>query len=578
VIPGSIVVWLKLEVGSLNVVGLGLFWLVSEETALVKRRYLLAFLAWTVLFAAFMVLVPGTLIWSVDNPRERPVMLPFGLEFIYTEVGDGPIVDLFYLSGFLLLSYLSSIVVRYHRSAGGRSSISLLWVLGIVSAAYLNDMAVSFGLYSFVYTTEYAWLASIFLTAHRRSSDLLYAETAREALETSEDSLRHRNEELAALNQIGQTLSRLAEPGRILEVIFEMIGRVMDNSNLFIALYDEERNLVSFPVYMMRGERVLRRERPFGNGITEHVIRTGSPFVANENLASVLELAGIELIGDLCLSFVAVPIRASDRVLGVLALQDYDREKAYDGHDIELLATIAAQASVALENARLYGAMQRELEERKRAEARILATLEERTTLLGEVHHRVKNNLQVIISLIEMKVGSMEKGDTRRFLEELEGQAHTMALVYEQLYQSESLSRIAMEPYLRQLTSNVLGIFGDSRSLRLGVEAPLSLDMTEAMPCGLIVNELFTNILKHAFPRGFEGEPEVDISMRVEGKACRLVVGDNGVGFPALPERKPGRGFGLRLVDLWATHQLGGSLEVDRAAGTRYTVIFGLKG
>jgi PAS domain S-box-containing protein len=220
----------------------------------------------------------------------------------------------------------------------------------------------------------------------------------------------------------------------------------------------------------------------------------------------------------------------------------------------------------------------RDITERKRAEEKIRSALEEKETLLREVHHRVKNYLQVIIALIRMQSKLVQDSEMLQFLKELSGQAHTMSLVYEQLFQSKNLSQVAMAPYLRQLTANILKTFGRGHAIQLHLDAPLTLDVAEAMPCGLIVNELFTNILKYAFPPGFVGDPAVTIALRQEGESYSLTVSDNGVGLPPHYDWNSGETLGLRLVDLWATHQLGGTLAVTSEGGTTFAITFDLKG
>jgi len=212
---------------------------------------------------------------------------------------------------------------------------------------------------------------------------------------------------------------------------------------------------------------------------------------------------------------------------------------------------------------------------RKQAEARTRATLEEKESLLREVHHRVKNNLQAIIALIAMRIERTGDAATRRFLQELQEQARTMSLVYEQLYQSDNLARVDMQPYLHRLATNVLEAFGEGRAIELSVEAaPLSLDVSLAMPCGLIVNELLTNALKHAFPPAFPGAGRIVIALQAAGEKYTLSVSDNGVGLPPGLDWRQTQSQGLRLVNLWASHQLGGGLEADTRQGTTFRVTF----
>lgn len=220
----------------------------------------------------------------------------------------------------------------------------------------------------------------------------------------------------------------------------------------------------------------------------------------------------------------------------------------------------------------------RDITRRKRSEEKILAALEEKEILLREVHHRVKNNLQVIIALIEMRIELIHDFDTQIFLKELKEQARTMSLVYEQLYQSENLSRIDMSQYLWQLTTNLLDTFGHRETIKMHVDVSNFLDVSKAMPCGLIVNELFTNILKYAFPLHFKEEKIVSIALRQDGKAFSLTISDNGVGLPVGYDWKTGKTMGLRLVNLWATHQLGGTLDVSNEKGAKFVIRFNLKG
>jgi two-component sensor histidine kinase len=221
---------------------------------------------------------------------------------------------------------------------------------------------------------------------------------------------------------------------------------------------------------------------------------------------------------------------------------------------------------------------QKEIAQRKVSEEKLRATIEEKETLLREVHHRVKNNLQVIIALIKMRSNSNIDIETKHFLEDLEGQARTMSLVYEQLYQAESLSRVNMEIYLRHLTSNLIRTFHCNSNIQMNLNAPLQLDVAHAMPCGLIVNELITNILKHAFPPGKIEKPMIAVSMWQIEKTCHLMISDNGLGLPVGFDLHHGKSMGLRLVELWAKHQLGGTLDVTTEKGTTFKIVFNIKG
>jgi two-component sensor histidine kinase len=150
-----------------------------------------------------------------------------------------------------------------------------------------------------------------------------------------------------------------------------------------------------------------------------------------------------------------------------------------------------------------------------------------------------------------------------------------MALVYEQLYQSVNLARVQMAPYLQQLTYYISETFGSRRMVPLNLDVgSVALDVAQAMPCGLIVNELFTNILKHAFPPGFQGQPMVHITLQFDGETYHLTVADNGVGLPPGHDWQASRSLGLRLIHLWVTHQLGGALIISGDRGATFTITF----
>jgi PAS domain S-box-containing protein len=220
-----------------------------------------------------------------------------------------------------------------------------------------------------------------------------------------------------------------------------------------------------------------------------------------------------------------------------------------------------------------------DITERKKAEEKLRSALDEKEILLREVHHRVKNNLQAIVYLIEMQADQISDEVSQQFLKELEEQARTMSLVYEQVYQSDNLARIGMASYLEKLAENVLIAFGRGRTIQLNLDiAPISLNVEKAMPCGLIVNELVTNSLKYAFPADCQDPPTIQINLRTDDESYGLCVGDNGIGLPPELDWRTSRSLGLRLVRLWATHQLGGEIELTSAPGTCFEIRFSTTG
>ncbi len=191
----------------------------------------------------------------------------------------------------------------------------------------------------------------------------------------AEEKTTRKIKELAMLNQIGQALSKLATPTEIFQLLDEMISQIFDDRNLYVALYDEPSHCISFPLYKMDGiKNDVSSERPFGNGLTEYVIRTRAPLLISEKMDAALAQLGIQAIGRTAYCYFAVPMLVNDRAIGVIAVQDYEREYVYDADDVQLLSTIASQTAVALENARLFAKTQQELAEREKAEERLIHT------------------------------------------------------------------------------------------------------------------------------------------------------------------------------------------------------------
>jgi two-component sensor histidine kinase len=219
-------------------------------------------------------------------------------------------------------------------------------------------------------------------------------------------------------------------------------------------------------------------------------------------------------------------------------------------------------------------ALSRQAEERERSRQSLEKSLGEQQVLVREVHHRVKNNLQAIIHLIELEGDRIDDLRVRSLLDGLRERARTMAIVYELVYQSPSLARVDMDVYLHALGEQLHDVLSEGRKIQIDVDAGgVSLDVAKAMPCGLIVNELLTNALKYAFPPGVRDGGSIRIRLTEVAGSMRLEVVDDGVGMPPADLRRQDS-LGLQLVSLWATHQLGGRLEMKSGEGTAFAVEF----
>ena len=218
----------------------------------------------------------------------------------------------------------------------------------------------------------------------------------------------------------------------------------------------------------------------------------------------------------------------------------------------------------------------RDITARKQAEAQVRAALRDKELLLKEIYHRVKNNLQVIASLLNLQGRNDHDGNTRALLDDSANRVKSMALVHEQLYQGGDLSSIDFAAYLGQLVRHLADAHGESAHrvpIRLDV-APVQLGIETAVPLGLIVNELLSNAYKHAYPGERGGEVALRLAVLDDGR-IEVVVSDHGVGLPPGLRPETVASLGLRLVAS-LTEQLEGALECgpNGAAGSRFAVRF----
>jgi PAS domain S-box-containing protein len=215
-----------------------------------------------------------------------------------------------------------------------------------------------------------------------------------------------------------------------------------------------------------------------------------------------------------------------------------------------------------------------DITERKRADEVIRASLREKEVLLREIHHRVKNNMQIISSLFNLQAGYIKDEEALRILKEGQTRIRSMALVHEKLYQSGDLSKIDLAGYIQSLSVHLFQVYlVDPNQVRLETEfGEVPLDINSAVPCGLILNELISNALKHAFPAGRKGVLMIRLRRRKDGEV-ELRIADNGVGFPKGLDFRRTEGLGLQIVNL-LVGQLEGTIKLDEKNGTAFTVVF----
>lgn len=218
-----------------------------------------------------------------------------------------------------------------------------------------------------------------------------------------------------------------------------------------------------------------------------------------------------------------------------------------------------------------------DIDARRQMETALRTSLHEKEVLLQEIHHRVKNNLQIITSLINMQVRRLKDDSARETLEQCQHRVQAIALVHEKLYQSKTLASVSLPDYIRSLAGDILrsaGVPMTSVSLDITI-ADIALPIDLAIPCGLILNELVTNALKHAFPGGQQGCIQIRCE-RIDPNRLQLVVADDGVGLPAHFDIRRCQSMGLQLVSTLA-QQLNAQLEVKVGGGASFQLSFAVE-
>ena len=212
-----------------------------------------------------------------------------------------------------------------------------------------------------------------------------------------------------------------------------------------------------------------------------------------------------------------------------------------------------------------------DITDNKRMTEKLSASLLEKEVLLREIHHRVKNNLQIIISLLNLQSRQVKDKKVLSAIQESQNRVRAMALVHEKIYQSEHLSEIDICEYISYLAKYLFQFYGtDMKAIKLVLEGScIKVGINTAVPLGLVINELVSNSLKHAFPKGRPGK--VIICMHRDENGIVISIKDDGVGMPEHIETGKTDSLGLMLIQSLA-NQLGATISLDRQCGTAYTI------
>jgi len=359
-------------------------------------------------------------------------------------------------------------------------------------------------------------------------------------------------------------------PGRFTAEGIALLERVADYLAIAMARWQAERQA-------QRSETRFRRiVETAGEGIWVMNRDYRTAFV-NSRMAEMLGVTASEMVGTRVEDFMFEEdvALASDWIETIRGESFDSHEQRFRCRDGRMLWTSVSAAALLDADGEFDGffSMITDITRRKQAEQALLASLEEKTALLKEVHHRVKNNLQIVISLLSLQADRAKNPELLDSLRDSRNRIRSMAVLHEMLYRSESLAWVKMPDYIDALCAHLARAAGVNARVRMVQEVgPQSFSMDLAVPCGLILNELVSNSLKHAFPGGRSGVIRVSM-VKSERGGYLLTVADDGVGLPAGIDPETAESIGLKLVRLLAG-QLQGEVEVRREAGTEFRIAF----
>jgi two-component sensor histidine kinase len=373
-----------------------------------------------------------------------------------------------------------------------------------------------------------------------------------------------------ALREAGTVFTSTLEPHVVLSLIAEQMGQAVDATSAYICGFDPAK-MRSAVLAEYIGPQANRREGisdlgacyveadDEGEGEFLRCMQTGQIDISQIDDPELTDTERAHMNEYGARTVLYIPLRVKGKLIGFTELWESRHRREFTADEIALCQAIAQNAAIALDNAQLYEQME--------------ASLREKEVLLQEIHHRVKNNLQVISSLLNLQAGGLE--DTRALdaLRDSQGRVRSIALVHEKLYQSPDLAHIDFAAYTRELASALLRSY-DAHTQGIALSTQIDdvlLGIDTAIPCGLILGELVSNALKHAFPGKRSGE--ITVGLRARSGETILTVGDDGIGLPADLDFRSPESLGLELVTT-LVQQLDGTIELDGREGTLFKISF----
>jgi len=385
---------------------------------------------------------------------------------------------------------------------------------------------------------------------------------------------RKRSEqESAVLAEAGRLIGASIDIEDVYDRFCAALGKIITFDWVNVCSVDQQRGITTIEYRVGTDARLkgMGSQLPLETSFIGAVTRTREAVLLQVN--SIEETTavypGLEPFlqeGACCL--IGIPLIYGEQVIAVLIIASAT-PGIYSQRDVEFATNVGFQITGTIASAL-------ELTERKKTEDKIKASLDEKEVLLKEINHRVKNNLQIISSLLNLQSREIQDEQALRSFQVSQDRIRAMALVHEKLYQSEDLARIDFGEYIKSLATDLGSSYGLSvRDIDLKIDVEnILLGVDTAIPCGVIVNELVANSLKHAFPGDRSGE--IAISFRLVDGQYTMVFKDDGVGLPEDLDINRPSSLGLTIVNA-LTGQLGGTIALGRNGGSEIIITFPAK-
>jgi PAS domain S-box-containing protein len=306
------------------------------------------------------------------------------------------------------------------------------------------------------------------------------------------------------------------------------------------------------------------------------------PYVS-EKCYDLLGLRPEEIQADLSKLLILIPPEDSGAIQEAIVSSAVNKTDYHMDHHVQMpsgedlwLRLMATPQSLP-DGDILWNGVAINITERKQAEEKIQASLREKEALLREIHHRVKNNLQVVCALLDLQADTISDPMPREAFQESRNRVRSMAQIHEQLTQNENLAQVNMASYIEELVSSLRVAYGTEKvAIQIRV-SDVTLPFDSVSPCGLLINELVSNAMKHAFPaEAFPGHNKIRIVLQKlpsNKQMLELIVADNGIGLPDDTDLSQPDSLGLTLVNL-LVRQLNATLNIERDTGTAFRIVF----